>query len=490
MHDVRSSPLHRIVNPRSVAFWGASSDPMSMGSVQLSSLLAFGYQGKVYPVHPRERTVMGLTAYPSAADLPEPVDLAVFVLPTRVVPEILEDCGKAGIKRAIIVSAGFGEMGRDGQALQNRIVEIADRYEMCVIGPNCIGVVNPSINFNTTFFPYFAKPGFIGMASQSGSFVTQMFDHLGRHGLGFSQAFSVGNEAVTDIVDCMEYLAESPETKVIALYIEAIRRGREFARVARKISQKKPIVAHYVGGSSAGKQAALSHTGALAGPELLYDGIFAQSGVIRAATIEQLFDFCAVLGSQPLPNGNRVALLTHSGGPGAAAADAAEREGLVAAKFSEQTIERLREIVPHTASIANPVDITFSRNPSDYTKTLPSILLEDPGVDSLFIYLLIPIHRVRQALQSMTEDEEKARAMADDFIKTQSSDVARLEPTYGKPVVGGTFCNPDEPFIAALQSLGVPCLPSPERAVAAIAALTRYAALRASIVQADRESAL
>jgi acetate---CoA ligase (ADP-forming) subunit alpha len=485
MDGFEQSPLYRIMHPASVAFWGASSNPLGMGSVQLSQMLALGFEGPIYPMHPREKEILGLKAYSHLKDVPGPVDLAVLVLPTKVVPEILEECGKSGVTRAIIVSAGFGEKGSDGQELQNHIVEIARKYGLHFIGPNCIGVVNPYAKLNTTFFPYDASPGFIGMASQSGSFITQVFVHLEKFGIGFSQGFSVGNEAMTDITDCLEYLGQCPHTKVIALYIEGVRRGRDFFRVAREVSKRKPIVAYYIGGSESGKRAALSHTGALAGPDPLYDGIFRQCAIIRAESVEELFDMCCVLGSQPLPTGNGLAVLTHSGGPGAAAADTAERNGLKLASLSSATSEELSALVPHTASIGNPVDLTFNRNPSDYTEAMPRILLQDPNVHNLFMYLLIPIQRVSTAFQAMGAKAGKAASMAEDFIDDQCAVVAKLSARYGKPVVGASFCTRDEPFVRELQDSGVPVLPSPERAIKALAALVKYAAMREAIIKED-----
>jgi acetyl-CoA synthetase (ADP-forming) len=485
MNDFEDSPLYGIMHPKSVAIWGASNNPMGMGSVLLTSLLAMGFEGPIYPIHPREKEICGLTAYARVADVPGAVDLAVIVVPTDVVCEIFEDCGKAGVKGAVVVSAGFAEMGAAGKELQNRLVEISRRYDIPFVGPNCIGVTNPSAKLNTTFLQYEGPPGYIGMASQSGSFVTQMFSYLKDFSLGFSQALSVGNEAQIDITDCIDYLGKCPRTKVIGLYIEAIRRGKEFAEVARETSKKKPIVAYYVGGSEAGKRAALSHTGALAGPDALYSGIFRQCGIVRAQSIEELFDFCSVLGTQPLPEGDRIAVLTHSGGPGAAAADAAAHSGLTLAEFSSETVELIRTIVPTTASIANPVDLTFNRNPEDYTQTLPTILLEDPGVDSLFIYLLMPLHRVRKTILHMTKDPEKSMILADQFVGAQAKAVATLSSTSGKPVVGSCFGPRSEPFIHKLQEDGVPVLPSPERAVKAMAALTRYALMRRALTRED-----
>lgn len=478
MNNMESSPLYQMMHPKSIAFWGASSNPTGMGSVQLSQLLAAGFEGPVYPIHPKEKEILGLKAYAHVADLPEPADLGVFVLPTHVVPQVLEECGKAGVKRVIVVSAGFGEKGSEGKQQQQRLVDIARQYGITFLGPNCIGVVNPHWKLNTTFFPYDARAGFVGMASQSGSFITQMFVHLEKLGIGFSQGFSVGNEGMVDIADCLEYLGHCPNTKVIALYVEGIRRGPEFVRVAKEVSKKKPIVAYYVGGSESGSRAALSHTGVLAGPDRLYDGMFKQVGIIRAASIEELFDYCCVLGSQPLPKGNRIAVLTHSGGPGAAAADTAERNGLKLAEFSQSTVQAVGEIVPHTASVRNPVDLTFNRNPMDYTQTIPRILLRDDQVDGLFIYVLMPFLRIVQALESMGNEAGDAARMAQEFVTENVNALQTLSAEFGKPVVGGSFCTRQELINRMLQDAGFPVLPSPERAVKALAALVTYTKMR------------
>lgn len=471
--------LYKIMHPKSIAFWGASNNSMAMGSVQLSNLLLMNFEGPVYPIHPKHQTIQGLQAYSRVSEVPGPVDLAVLVLPTHVVPEVLEDCGKFGIDRAIIVSAGFGEQdGAHGKELQQQIVDIANKYSIRFVGPNCIGVVNPSHKLNTTFFPYEATPGFIGMASQSGSFITQMFVHLAKFGLGYSEGFSLGNEAMTDLTDCIEYLAESPETRVIALYIEGIRRGRDFVRVASRVSRMKPIVAFYIGGSESGGRAGMSHTGAMAGPDALYDGIFKQSGIIRACSIEELFDFCYVLGSQPLPKGDNVAILTHSGGPGAAAADAAERGGLKLASFSPETLTKLQALVPGTASVKNPVDLTFSKNYSDYMASMPEILLSDSNVDSLFIYCLMPHQRVIQAVVGAGIAKNQAGSFANHYITSQSAIASQFAAKFGKPVVGGTYCTRSELFVRELQNNGMPVLASPERAVTAMGALAKYAKWR------------
>ncbi len=477
-NTIEQNPLYQILNPRSIAFYGASNNFSAMGTSQLMSLMDFGFKGKIYPIHPKLKQVQGLKAYKSALDLPEVPDLAVMVLPTNIVPASLEECGQKGIRNAIVVSGGFVETGAQGAQLQGRLVEIARKYGIRFVGPNCIGVVNPYQRLNTTFFPYTANSGFIGMASQSGSFVTQMFDYLAMFGLGFSAAVSVGNEADIDIVDCLEYLGSCPHTKVIGLYIEAIRRGRDFIRVARKVSCQKPIVAFYVGGSEAGKQASLSHTGALAGPDKLYDGVFKQTGVIRAQSIEELFDFCWVLGDCPLPSGNNVVIQTHSGGPGATAADACSRAGLRLAGLSAHIREKLHSFIPHTGSIGNPVDLTFTKNPLDYFNEIPEILLQDPNTHALLVYFLVPTRTVLRSLEQFGVPEDQLEEQAAKIIKTQAQSIANLQKNTGKPIIGFSFRTRDDLFIKTLQDLGIPVLPSPTRASRALGALIRYAQWR------------
>lgn len=366
-----------MANARSMAFFGASNSIASMGTHLLMSVLAGGFEGAVYPVHRKEEKILELKAYRRVEDLPETPDLAVIVLPTAVVNQTLEACGKKGIRQAVVVSGGFKEVGGEGGRLEGELIKIAHAHGLRILGPNCLGVANPHRNINTTFIPDEGIPGFVGLASQSGSFVTQMFEYLSGFGLGFSTAFSVGNEAVLDIVDCMEYLSLCPHTKVIALYIEGIRRGRAFMAAARAIAPQKPIVAFYAGGSKAGKSAGFSHTGAMAGPDELYEGMFRQAGVIRARSVVELFDFCWALGSMPVPKGNRVVIQTHSGGPGAAAADACGRAGLRLSTLSNETLKKLAPFIPPTGSVGNPVDLTFAKDYSDFYSRIPKILLED-----------------------------------------------------------------------------------------------------------------
>jgi len=474
IRTLKESPLYKIANPESVAFFGASNSVTSMGTNLLLSLQAAGFEGAVYPVHYREDRVLGLKAYLNVRDLPKVPDMAVIVLPTRIVNETLEACGRKGIQRAVIVSGGFKEVGSEGIALERELVRIVRRYGMRVLGPNCLGVANLHRHLNTTFIPYEGPAGFIGLASQSGSLVTQMFDYLAKLGLGFSTAFSVGNEADMDLIDAMEYLALCPHTRVIALYVEGIRRGRAFVEAARSIVPHKPIVALYVGGSETGRQAGFSHTGALAGPDELYEGMFRQSGIIRARSVTELFDFSWVLGSLPLPRGRRVVIQTHSGGPGAAAADACGQAGLELPSLSEDTVRGLAPFVPHTGSVNNPVDLTFTKNPRDFFSDIPRVLLKEERTDTLLVYFLTPTPVIKRGLQQMGLTSEQIAEEIPKLIDEQCETLSRVVRTTAKPVVGYTFRSIEDLSIRGLTSRGIPVFPGPERAARAISALVRY----------------
>ncbi len=479
--SIQDSPLYKIANPGSIAFFGASNNPSAMGTSILNSIRALGFEGTLFPVHPKETSVQGLAAFPSVADLPEVPDLAVLVLPTRIVVNTLDACGRKGIRHAIVVSGGFTEVGKEGARLQQDLEAVAEKHGIRFLGPNCIGVVNPHHHLNATFLPYDNKPGFIGMASQSGSFITQMFDYLGRFGLGFSTGFSVGNEADIDIVDCLQYLAQCPHTRVIALYIESIRRGREFIAAARAIMPHKPIVAFYVGGSAEGRRAGFSHTGALAGPDRLYSGIFRQSGIIRANSISELFDFCWVLGSCPIPAGDAIIIQTHSGGPGAVAADACGRSGLNLPEIDAGTLAKLAPFVPHTGSFGNPIDLTFTRNPLDYYLKIPEILLESPACNGMLSYFLVPSKTVKQSLELMGVAADQLESETEKLVDGIAQAVAHLPAKHAKPFIGFSFRNRSDLFTRKLHDSGLPVLPGPGRAARAMAALVAYRQLRDKI---------
>ena len=489
VESVEASPLYPIANPKSIAFFGASNNATSMGTGLLGSVLNLGFEGEIYPIHPKEDRVQNLKAYRNVIDLPNVPDLALIVLPTRIVPETMDACGKKGIKHAIVISGGFKEVGGKGVNLEKDLAAVANKHGMRFLGPNCIGVANTRHKLNTTFMVFQGAPGFIGMASQSGSFVTQMFGYLSDYALGFSTAFSVGNEANIDIVDCMEYLGACPDTRVIALYIEGIRRGRAFVETARSIVPKKPIVALYVGGSEAGSRAGLSHTGALAGPDRLYEGIFRQSGIIRARSVTEMFDICWMLGSVPRTKGRRVVIQTHSGGPGVEAADACGRAGLELPSLSPETIKRLSPFIPRTGSISNPVDFTFGKNLIDYFSEIPKALLDEKNADILLFYFFMPSRRLERMMKQVGLPPDQITEKATKLVDAYSESIMRLFENHDKPFVGYTFQNLKDPLVRILIERGIPIFPGPQRAAQAIEAAYRYTRLRDKILAAVSQEA-
>ncbi len=489
IESIEASPLYPIANPKSIVLFGASNNVTSMGTSLLDSILDLGFQGEIYPIHLKEDRVQNHKAYRSVLDLPTRPDLALIVLPTRLVPETIDACGRKGIKHAIVISGGFKEVGGKGVGLEKDLVAAARKYGIRFLGPNCIGVANPRHKLNTTFMAFEGAPGYVGMASQSGSFVTQMFGYLSYHAMGFSTAFSVGNEANIDIVDCMEYLGACPQTKVIALYIEGIRRGRAFVETARSIVPKKPIVAFYIGGSEAGSRAGLSHTGALAGPDRLYEGIFRQSGIIRARSMMEMFDICWMLGSLPRPAGRRVVVQTHSGGPGAEAADACGRVGLELPSLSQETVKKLRPFIPQTGSISNPVDFTFGKNIMDYFSEIPKTLLEEKNADILLFYFFMPGRRLERTMKQVGVPPDQVEQHAAELVDAQCGSILRLIETQNKPFVGYTFHSLEDKLLRRIVDRGVPVFEGPQRAARAIEAAYRYTRLRDKILAASQEEA-
>jgi len=477
--SIYESPLYAIVNPKSIAFFGASNNFMRMGSMILSSVQALGYEGNIYPVHLQEKEVRGLTAYASIMDLPEIPDLAIIVLPTNIVCQTLAACGQKGVKHAIIVSGGFREAGPEGVALQKELEAIALKYGIRFLGPNCLGIANPYLKLNPTTITAEGPPGFVGLASQSGSFITQMFDYLHRNGLGFSAAMSVGNEANIDIVDCLEYLGVCPRTKVITLYIEGISRGGKFIETARAITPHKPIVAIYAGGSEAGKRAVRSHTGSLSGPNEIYDGVFRQCGIIRAQSIAELFDYALALGTLPRPKGNRVIIQTHSGGPGATAADACSRAGLTLPPLSEETVEKLQPMIPKTASTANPLDLTYSLNSEQNFFDIPDILLQEKNADILLAYFLSPGMFIERIMNEMGIPAESIPVERDKMLMEHADAFFSLTKRHpDKLIVGFTYRSLQEKMVRSLLDRGVPIYQDPERAARSIAAVLEYYKMR------------
>ena len=377
--------LHALMNPESVAIVGASNNPMKMGTMHALSIIKDGFPGKFYPVHPTEETVLGYKAYATPDELPEPPDLVIFVLPSRHLIPLFEGFGRRGTRYAIVITAGFKEIGTEGADLEQQLKEAAARYNMRFIGPNCMGIINRSIELNTTVMPLTGKDGKLGMISQSGTYVTQTLAYLQKRGIQFSKAVSVGNEADVNIIDALEYFGEDTYTKAISMYIETIRDPGRFLEVARKITPHKPVIAQYIGGSEAGGRAGLSHTGALAGKNCLYDGLFRQAGIIRVDSVEDLYVQGWALATQPPIRGNRIGIITNSGGPGSAIADTLEAHRCTVPVFSAPLQASIKTHIPPHAPAGNPVDITFAMDMSIMTDTIMDLVMQSGEVDGVVI---------------------------------------------------------------------------------------------------------
>lgn len=467
---MEDNPLKGIMYASSVAVWGASSSPMKMGTIQLVNLLAAGYPGKVYPVHPREREILGLPVYRSIHDVAGPVDLAMLVLPTAAVPEVLEECGKAGVRQAIIVSGGFKETaGEGGVEREREISDIARRYGIRFVGPNCLGILNSAVPLITTTIPEPPLGGSIGMASQSGAYTAMIYPLLRAMGIGIHQTVSVGNEADIDLADCLDYFREEESVRAVGLYIETVRRPRAFIEAARACAREKPVVGIYVGGNEAGSRSGLSHTGAQAGPDALYDGLLAQAGVMRAEDMDEMIDWLWALSTQPRLAGRRVAVISNSGGPSTSLAYHVERAGLEVPLFSPGLQEKLKAMSNPLAYVGNPIDLTFDTNFQVFTDLLRT-LLDSGEVDGAVLYGLFGQEWFASMRKYYPALEEVIVQMKD-FYATFIEDLSGTARGAGKPFMVMSFLNQESNVISKLTSLGVPVYPSARRCASALRAL-------------------
>lgn len=391
------SGLDAIFRPRSVAVIGASREPASIGGIVFANLLKRGFTGAVYPINPKASSVQSVRAYPTIGDVPDPVDLAIIVVPWQHTLAALEACGQKGVRAAVIITAGFKEVGGDGVAREKALVDCARRYDMRIVGPNCLGVLNtePEFRLDATFAPIHPPHGHVAFSSQSGALGLAILEHAIALNVGISQFVSVGNKADVSGNDLLEFWEHDPNTRVVLLYLESFGNPRRFLDVARRVSRAKPIVAVKSGRTRAGRRAAASHTGSMAGADTAVEALCAQAGVIRTNTIEDLFDVAMVLAHQPPPRGARVAIVTNAGGPGIMASDACETHGLEIPSLAESTVKALHEFLPPEASTRNPVDMIASATPASFEKAV-RLLLDDPNVDSVLAIFVPPIPTLAQ----------------------------------------------------------------------------------------------
>jgi acetyl coenzyme A synthetase (ADP forming)-like protein len=445
--------LEMFTDPKGVAVVGASASPEKLGYQILHNIVQYGYEGHIYPINPTADEVLGLPVYKSVLDTPDPVDLAVIVVPAKFVPGVLEECGKRGLKGAVIISAGFREVGPQGKALERQVIEIARQYDMRLIGPNVLGIIDTVCKLNASFAAGMPHRGKIAFMSQSGALCTSILDlALGQH-VGFSRFYSIGNKADINEIDLLRAWAEDPESRVIVGYLEGISDGPEFMRVARQVTRHKPIIAIKSGTTSAGSRAVSSHTGTLAGSEKAYDAAFKQVGIIRAGSVQDLFDWARAFARQPLLESDAIAVVTNAGGPGIMASDAIERAGLHLASLTTETKQHLQALLPPAASVANPIDVLGDALADRYALAIEAAL-KDPTVGAVLL-VLTP--------QIMTQIPETAEALG------------RLSQKIGKPVFGAFMGDAAiREGVEVLHRYSVPNYQVPERAVAAIAAMWNH----------------
>lgn len=442
--------LSSIFEPRSIAVIGASNNEIKWGGRILKNILA-GYKGQVYPVNPKESIIQGLSSYPSVLDIPGEVEMALIVIPSQFVIQVVEECAKKGVKGLVVVSAGFSETGSRGAELEKTLESLVKKNGMRMIGPNTLGIVNENVKLNASVIGRLPVKGSISFITQSGTLGLALSDWAIEMGLGLCKVISTGNKADTDDVDLINYLNDDASTGIIVMYIEGIKRGRAFIDAVRRIN--KPIIAIKTGRSKRGAKAVFSHTGSIAGSDEVFSAAFRQAGIIRLDTIEEVFDAALSFTCQPLPKGKNVAILSNGGGASIVATDECERQGINVVELSPETKQRIKSVIPEYASASNPIDTAGTASYRIYKDIIEALVI-DPGVDALII---IYVHT------QMGNAIPPAEAVVE--MKMKDS----------KPIVscwmGGSGT---EEGVEILKSGCMPNYTVPERAVKALAALIKH----------------
>jgi acetate---CoA ligase (ADP-forming) len=452
-----------VLAPRSVAVIGASRQAGSIGEAVVHNLIANGYRGPLYPVNPAAAEIDGIPAFPSVLAIPGDVEMAVVTVPAAVVASVARECAEKGVRGLVVISAGFGEAGADGVALQRELLDICRQAGMRLVGPNCMGVINtaPEVSLDATFAPDKPIPGRIAFLSQSGGLGLAVMARAQALGSGLSSFVSVGNKADLSGNDFIQYWETDPQTDVIMLYLESFGNPRKFARVAHRVSRSKPILAVKGGRTPAGNRATSSHTGALlSASDITVDALFQQAGVIRTDTLAELFDAALLVGSQPLPAGNRVAILTNAGGPAILCADACEANGLVVPPLSEAVRKELASFMATAGSRGNPIDMLAAANGKDYERAI-AVLAGSEDVDAIIVIFTPPF---------ITKGSEVVRA-----IHRAAHALPRAIP-----VLSVFMSKQAAPRVIESGGVRIPHYPFPEEAARALSLIARYGAWRAA----------
>ena len=449
--------LRSILSPKSVAIIGASRKHGTIGNLIFRCIAQSGFSGVIYPVNPNATSVGSVRAYPSVTEIPDDVELAVIVVPARMVVRTVDECGRKGVRSVIVISDGFRETGAEGAAREEELRLFTLWHGMRLVGPNCMGVINthPDISMNASFSPYYPAHGNIAFLSQSGAMGLSILDYVNKMGMGISSFLSVGNRADISSNDLLQYWEQDPETKVILLYLESFGNPGKFARIARRVSAVKPIIAVKSGSTAAGSRAASSHTGAMATSDVASDALFRQAGIINVESMAELFDVASLLSSQAIPNGRNVAVLTNGGGPGVLAADACENSGLNMPQFSEKTRAKMASVIKRITHYNNPLDVTAGATQEEFSGVL-KILAEDKDFDAVIV-ITIPPTTVPSSVM-----ERAIKQAAPEFKKKAKPFLACL---MGREV--------DEKKLS-VDGFTIPCYDFPENAVSALAKAAEY----------------
>lgn len=445
--------LDNFFNPESIAIVGASRTPGKVGHDIVENIIQYGYGRAVYPINPQASSICGQRSYPSLLDIPGKVDLAVIVVPSKNVLEVIDQCGEKSIDSAVIITAGFKESGKEGARLERALIDRAKKNSVRFIGPNCLGIIDTNLKLNASFAAGMPVSGGIGFFSQSGALCLAVLDRALPDGIGFSKFISLGNKSDISDTDIMLALAEDENTKVILGYIEGIDNGRAFMEVAARVSKKKPVIILKSGITGSGAKAASSHTGSLAGRESAFDAAFKQTGIIRAHTINDLFNYALAFANQPIPEGPHVAIITNSGGPGILAADACDKSDLQLVPLRKDLVDELRTFLPSVASFYNPIDILGDSGADRYEKTLLTVL-KDKKIDGIIIILtptaVVDVDATAMAIATVAQGLDKPILAS--FIGKQSVRIG----------------------IKTLMKYHVPNFSYPEEAVAAMNVMYHY----------------
>jgi len=456
--------LKPLFEPESIAVIGASNSPNKWGNWMVTRPIQSGYSGRIYPVNPKEKEIFGLKAYPSILDITEPVDLAIITVPASIVPQTMKDCVKKGVKASIVITAGFAETGPEGKLLQEEVVKIASEGGIRIMGPNGMGIWSSKVRLNTAF-GFTPRTGGISFISQSGTMGAYLLETATNKGYGFHTFLSVGNQADLSMADYVEYLGSDKDTKVIVLYIEGLKSGAEFIKITQEVIKKKPIIVYKAGRTESGSRATMSHTASIAGSDEIFEAMCRQTGIIRTYDVSHAFDVAEALSKQPLPKGNRVAIVSNGGGACVVTTDACEALGLEVPELNKEMVRELgKYLLPHAPPPKNPIDMAADPRPMTIANIL-ELLVQSPRIDA--VITMAPVH-MRSSNPSYVREILSAAEIISDIPKK-----------YGKPVIATAMRGSMKGVAFELmKDRSIPFYEFPEEAARAMYGLFRYSQVK------------